>query len=79
MNLYIERGVRCIMRVFHLRVLGRSALPSELEALSCPFADPPPSNLLWCHLQGGQLLYKTMRSGVTGLVERPREGASKEG
>lgn len=30
-------------------------------------------------VQGGQVFYKSMRTGVTGLVHRPREGASKEG
>lgn len=30
-------------------------------------------------VQGGQVLYKSMKSGVNGLVDRPIEGALKEG
>jgi len=30
-------------------------------------------------VQGGQVLYRSMRSGVTGLVDRPRKGASRDG
>jgi hypothetical protein len=30
-------------------------------------------------VQGGQVFYKTMKTGVTGLVDRPMEGASKAG
>ena len=30
-------------------------------------------------VQGGQVFYTTMKTGVVGLVDRPREGASREG
>jgi hypothetical protein len=30
-------------------------------------------------VQGGQVLFRSIKTGVTGLVEHPREGASREG
>ena len=44
-----------------------------------PWGREKPQHLRDGLVQGGQVLYKSMKSGVTGLVDRPMEGAFREG